>query len=145
MLIVPMTWGQLSENGTKPATTYVSLPDHTRYQYLIDLNGGGYSGRLKFLVHTRRLLFVNDDRDTFDWVTSQLAAWVHYVPVKSDASDIVDKIDWANRYPKQVQTIIAAMDKWAVQFSSYHATFARMQDILASGGCVHMQNTHCDH
>jgi len=29
-----------------------------------------------------------------EWFTSNIKPWVHYVPVKSDASDLVEKVKW---------------------------------------------------
>lgn len=97
----PMIW----INGETPSP-YISLPDHTKYKYLLDIEGGGYSARLKLFMWSRRLVFVQD-RPWWDYVTSLLIPWVHYVPVKRDMSDLIERIEWAEAHPLEVQTIIA--------------------------------------
>ena len=68
---------------------HVTLEDHTKYKYLIDCSGQGFSGRVKILMHTHRLLFLLD-RKYWDWLTMDIQPWIHYVPVNEDASDIID-------------------------------------------------------
>lgn len=70
---------------------YVSLQDHTKYKYLIDIEGNGYSGRLKILLFTKRLLFIQD-RKWKEFYHFELKPYVHFIPVKNDLSDLLDQI-----------------------------------------------------
>lgn len=83
---VPMKW-----TGFAKASEYVSLPDHTQYSMLIDIEGNGYSGRLKFLAHMDRLLFVQN-RPYWDWAGSLLVPKEHYIPVDRLFTDLVSKV-----------------------------------------------------
>ena len=38
------------------------------------------------------LLFV--DTNTEEWFYKDIKAWVHYVPVKNDLSDLIHRIEW---------------------------------------------------
>lgn len=108
---------------------FVSLPDHTKYKYLIDIEGNGYSGRLKLLFWSRRLVFVQD-RPLWDHATCQLVPWVHYVPVRRDLGDLVEKIKWADDHPDEVQKIIANAHVFAEQHITEAAATRHMADLL---------------
>jgi len=79
----------------------VSLPELTeRYSFLLDIEGNGYSGRLKYLLWSHRpLLFV--DRPHKEFFFKYWKEWEHYIPVKRDLSDLIEKAIWCmNNYDK---------------------------------------------
>ena len=74
-------------------SNYVSLPELTKYKYLIDIGGNGFSGRLKFLLFSKRPILLID-RHYVDYFYEDLITYTHYIPVKMDLSDLLDQIDW---------------------------------------------------
>ena len=72
---------------------YISLPDLLKYKYLIDLPGNGYSGRLKYLLFSKRPLLISD-RDYIEYYHNELIPYKHYVPVKHDLSDLLTQVQW---------------------------------------------------
>ena len=54
---------------------------------MLDIGGWGYSGRLKYLLLLKSVIFVIDRNDVEYWHDSFIP-WVHYVPIKEDASDL---------------------------------------------------------
>ena len=108
-------------------TNFVSHEDHCKYRYLLDVEGGpstnaptGYSLRVKYLMHSGRLLFMVE-RPLWSWAEMLMEPWVHYVPVKRDLSDLEEKIRWADTHSEDVSQMIertkniAPMRKDAVQ------------------------------
>ena len=85
---------------------FVSLERHTDFRYLIDVQGNGWSGRLKYLLFSGRPVFVAQ-RKWWDWATWDLVAWVHYIPVEENLSDLVDKITWAREHNDEATKIAA--------------------------------------
>ena len=83
---------------------FVSLQDHTKYKYLIDMPGAGWSARVKYLMFSRRPLFIIN-RLNWDWATWDLEEWKHFIPVKSDVSDLIEKIEWAENNPLEAKKI----------------------------------------
>lgn len=80
--------------GTERPETHVSMPDMVRrYRYLLDIGGAGYSGRLKFLLFSGRPLLLVD-RSYVEYFHEDLEPFVHYIPVKSDLSDLIVKHNW---------------------------------------------------
>lgn len=78
---------------------FVTLEDHCKYKYLIDLQGNGYSGRIKYLLFTGRPLIIQD-RKFKTFYHSQLIPYEHYIPVKEDFSDLIAKINWLEENPE---------------------------------------------
>jgi hypothetical protein len=77
------------------STKYISTPDLVKtYSMLIDIEGAGpYSARLKTLLWSHRpLLFV--ERPGKEFFFEHLKAWTHYIPVKRDLSDLLEKTKW---------------------------------------------------
>jgi len=75
---------------------FVSLPNHCHYKYLIDIQGWGYSGRVKHLLHSKRPLFFQE-RDCNEYWFFDLEPFVHYIPVKKDLSDFYEKFEWCEK------------------------------------------------
>lgn len=73
------------------------------YRFLIDIGGNGYSGRLKLLLFSRHPLLIVD-RDYIEFFHSSLVPYVHYVPVKMDLSDLLEKARWIrDNYEKRLE------------------------------------------
>ena len=97
---------QFEEFGVPAIGEGMSLEEMGRYKYHIDLGGGGgttWSGTLEKLG-LPGLLF-HHMTPTKDYLHDKMEPWVHYVPIKSDLSDLKAKFDWAESHPKMAQQI----------------------------------------
>lgn len=91
---VNMQWTRGDGPMLKPLYNYVSLPEHCDFKYLIDLQGAGYSGRLKILLFSGRPVFIQD-REWIQYFSADLKAWEHYIPVSESLDDLTKRLDWA--------------------------------------------------
>lgn len=67
---------------------FVSMTDAPKkWRYLIDVEGNGWSARVKVFLFSKRVLFLQD-RPYKEWWYEKLSPWAHYVPVNSDLSDL---------------------------------------------------------
>jgi len=86
-------------------SSYKTMPELARdYEYLIDVGGNGYSGRLKYLLFSRRPLILVD-RLHVEYFHSKLIPHVHYIPVKIDLSDLIEKTKWMRENDKKCKEI----------------------------------------
>ena len=115
--IFDMFWMQ-SENIHFNSSKYISTPELVqKYSILIDIEGNGYSGRLKHLLWSHRPLLLVD-RPHKEFFFEFLKEWEHYIPVKRDLSDLIEKTKWClDNYDKAL--IIAEN---AFQFSKLYLT-----------------------
>ena len=121
-----MQWAHARGNvteatGERAATDgWISLPQHGEWRYLIDVEGMGWSGRLKLLPFTRRPLLIQDGlrRPYWDWSSAMLRPHVHYLPVKRDLSDLVEQIEWLDNHPADATRLAnAAFELATTQFT----------------------------
>ena len=75
-------------------STWICIPDLVKtYAILIDIEGSGYSGRFKHLLWSRRPILLID-RPHKEFFFKYLIEWYHYIPVKRDLSDLIEKTKW---------------------------------------------------
>lgn len=128
--IFDMSWSA-SGNVFLNSTNYISTPDLARkYAILIDIEGNGYSGRLKHLLWSHRPVLLVD-RPHKEFFFEQLKEWEHYIPVKRDLSDLVEKTQWCIDHYDDAKKIAEN----AYQFSKLHLTreacYAKWNDIIS--------------
>ncbi|ESS31299.1 protein disulfide-isomerase domain-containing protein, partial [Toxoplasma gondii VEG] len=73
-----------------------------RYQLLVD--GTVAAFRTPYLLMTGSLPLKHESR-YYEWFYADLEAGVHYLPFKSDLSDLVDQLKWAEQHPVEAQAI----------------------------------------
>lgn len=98
--IFDMQWNKKQFNDLEPSK-YISLQDLVKkYSILIDVEGYGYSGRLKYLLWSHRPVIIVD-RPHKEFFFEHLVEWKHYIPVKRNLSDLIEKTQWCrNNYDK---------------------------------------------
>jgi hypothetical protein len=89
---------------SKKNKNYISMSDLTKYTFLIDIGGNGYSGRLKYLMFTKRPILLVD-RNYVEYFHDDLKPYIHYIPVKMDLSDLMDQIRWIVKHPEECKQI----------------------------------------
>lgn len=117
------------KDGRPAPVKFVSLTDHTRYRYLIDVQGRGWSARTKVLLFTGRCLFLAD-RKWKDYWYEWIKPFVHYIPVKEDLSDLSEKLDWAQAHPEETQRIAENAKQFAVKHLTRDAAVSYLQKLL---------------
>ena len=100
------------------ASNFLSFEQQVaQWRYLIDMRGVGYSGRLKLLLSSPRVVFLQE-RVYEEYFFPHLKAWVHYVPVKEDLSDLQPNLDLLRSRPGMEAEIL----KNAAEFSQLYLT-----------------------
>jgi len=75
-----------------------------RWSALLDVEGKGYSGRLKLLLHSGRPVLVQD-RPWREWFWNRLVPMEHFVPVRRDLSDLVTQARWVQQHPQEAEAV----------------------------------------
>ena len=73
---------------------YVSFFDFFDYKYQMNLDGKVAAYRMPFLLAGGSLVF-KADSSYYEHFYRSLTPWKHFVPVKADLSDLLEKIQWA--------------------------------------------------
>lgn len=94
------------EIGFPVAGEHMSEQELSKYKYHIDIGGGGgttWTGTVRKLGFPG-LLF-HHITPTKDYIHDQIKPWVHYVPVKLDLSDLMEKLEWAETHQDEAKRI----------------------------------------
>jgi hypothetical protein len=98
---------------------------------LIDIEGVGYSARTKLLLFTGRPLFLQERRHIEYWY-QWLRPWQHYIPVASDLSDLIERIEWANRHQAECRRIAENAQQFALKHLTRDAAVDYLQEVLTA-------------
>ena len=90
-------------NGVSPK--FISLEESIRrWSWLVDVEGRGYSARVKLLLASGRPL-VLVDRPYIEWYVPEFTAGTHYIRASRDLNDFREKVEWLAMHPDAAQTI----------------------------------------
>jgi len=110
---------------------FMSTPDLIKtYSILIDVEGEGYSGRLKHLLWSHRPLLLQD-RQHKEYFFEYLKEWEHYIPVKQDLSDLVEKTEWCLNNYSEALKIAENAYQFAKIYLTREACYALWNKIIA--------------
>lgn len=122
-------WDRTNPNKLQ-ASNFLSFEEQVaRWRFLIDVEGNGYSARLKLLLRCPRVVFIQERRYKEDFFP-HLVPWLHYVPVRNDFSDLKQNLlrllsdpalermilDAAREFSNAYLTREAAERRWAYRF-----------------------------
>lgn len=102
----------------------------TNYKYLIDIEGNGYSARIGLLLFSQRVVFMQE-RQWKQYYLFDLEPYKHYIPVKNDFSDLIDKIKEVESKGEDFYNEIAQNAlKFAQENLMYKNAVERIQKIM---------------
>ncbi|CAL1582737.1 unnamed protein product [Knipowitschia caucasica] len=87
-----------------PLVKHVSFFDFFKYKYQINMDGTVAAYRLPYLLAGDSLV-LKQDSGYYEHFYSQLQPWIHYVPIRADLSDLLEKIQWAKNHDDQARSI----------------------------------------
>jgi Glycosyl transferase family 90 len=126
-----ISWNR-SDPERLTSNNFMSLSEQVRdWRYLIDVEGVGYSGRLKLLFFSRRVVFLQQ-RPFEEWYFPDLVPWLHYVPVARDLSDLVPALNRLRDDPELEQKIVVNAFEFAAARLTRAAAIRRWIDLLAA-------------
>ncbi len=81
----------------------VSRPDHLKYKYLVDVDGNSCSYERYFWLLLSNSLVIKQVTPNIQWYYGGLEPYKHYLPVKADLSDLMEKIEWAREHDEEAR------------------------------------------
>jgi len=118
------------QHGTRVGTPLTGPEQVTLWSALLDIEGTGYSGRLKMLLHSGRPVLVVD-RPWREWFWDHLVPMQHYIPVRRDLSDLVDRAQWVQHHPEEAAAIGAEGQRLAQRVLTRSAAAAAWARVLS--------------
>jgi len=116
----------------KESKNYMSFDELLKYRFLIDIGGNGYSGRLKYLMFSRRPLLIVE-RKYIEYYHEELIPYEHFIPVKEDLTDLHEKTIWLMNNSKEGMAIAENMFKFA--FTKF-----KQKNLLDKVNSIYLEN-----
>lgn len=98
-----------------PIAPRLEMKDQQRFKYVLSVDGAGCADRLGHLL-SGNFVVLRQETQLMEHYYGMLAPYVHYVPVKSDFSDLHEQIKWLQQRDDIAQQIV----KDANQFANVH-------------------------
>jgi hypothetical protein len=93
---------------------HVSFEDHLNYKYQLQITGRMANfPRDRWQFYSESTVFRHPHPHEMYWY-DLIQPWIHYIPVKSDLSDLVEKIIWAKQNDSECQKIAKNGREFAV-------------------------------
>src|SRR5665213_1644799 len=126
----PIVWSVKNPNRLT-CHNFFSLPDQVRrWRYLLDVEGVGWSARLKLFFFSKRVVFLQE-RPFKEWYFPYLKPWEHYVPVLRDLSDLKEKLELIKKDMSLENHIRNGAFRFAQKHLTREAALTRWKDLLA--------------
>jgi len=116
MDVQPVSWNYYPESQTgkvlEQSKDAIPFQEFMKYRAIIDIEGSGSTRFGPALCTNSVVIKVKPKVDSY-W-SHELEPWTHYIPVKSDMSDLKDIVEFAvqQRNSAQVQGIIKNANSW---------------------------------
>ncbi|XP_057667646.1 protein O-glucosyltransferase 2-like isoform X2 [Diorhabda carinulata] len=130
--------GRDQEHIYGPKTEHISFFKFFQYKYQLAIDGTVATYRMPYLLAGGSLVFKPESK-YFEHYYKDLKPNVHYVPVKSDISDLIEKIKWAINNDKEAKKIASNAQKFVNEnllpkniFCYYFHLFNEFSKIITS-------------
>jgi FkbM family methyltransferase len=142
----PATIGQIEASGLVRGR--VPWEKWNSYKFLVDIDGNSspWSNLFQRLLTGSPVLKIESYRGLRQWFYDDLIPWDNFVPIASDASDLVDKIRWLVRHDSIAQRIGQRGRQLALRLT-YETELARSIPVITaafrdkSGETAHLFET----
>ena len=132
--IIDLPYDKWSKDENKKKE-FVPIEEQAKYKYLIDVRGYGWTDRLKNLLQCGRVVFIAD-RPYKEWYFDRLIPNEHYVPIKEDLSDLIEKYRYLEDNPQYYKKIADNMRLLADSIFSPMAVTQYTKEIVMKYGIV---------
>ena len=88
---------------------------YLQYKYQLNIDGTVAAYRFPYLMVANSLVF-KQDSTYYEHFYRHLEPWKHYIPLKSDLSDVIEKLKWAKDHDSEV---VLNMSMYVCMHSKY--------------------------
>lgn len=107
----------------------ISRKEISEYKYILYIDGHVSAWRLSFDLSYNSVVLLVESK-YYLWFSKLLKPYEHYVPVKSDLSDLIDQIKWCKKNDKKCQEITQNAKIFYDTYLSKEGMFDYMQSLF---------------
>lgn len=94
----------------------LSLYDHLQYKYVMSLEGNDVASNLKWIMSSNSLAVTPPLTCETWFMEGRLQGGVHYVEIRPDFSDLIEKMDYYSAHPEEAERIVSNANAYVEQF-----------------------------
>lgn len=102
--------------GTATWKPFMSIAEQLRCKFILSIEGRDVATNLKWIMSSNSLCFMNRPRFETWFMEGRLQPGVHYVEVREDFADLLEKRDHYLAHPQEAAAIIANAQRHVAQF-----------------------------
>lgn len=95
----------------------MTLDELLQNRYLISVEGNDVASNLKWILASQTVCIMPEPQMESWLMESLLVPWKHYVPVKSDFSDLMSVLYYCEQHPNKMKDIIKNANEYMEQFN----------------------------
>ncbi|CAE6880947.1 glycosyl transferase family 90 [Vibrio sp. B1FLJ16] len=103
-------------NGDPWEKGFMSIEEQLKYKFLLAIEGNDVATNLKWAMSSNSLVIMSKPKYETWFMENRLQAGIHYVEVKDDYSDMIEKMEYYIANPEQAEAIIQNAHDWVDQF-----------------------------
>ncbi len=94
----------------------LTLYDHLKYRYIMSLEGNDVASNLKWVMSSNSVAVMPRPKYETWFMESRLRPNYHYIEIRPDYSDLIERIEYFERHPEEAKAIAAHAHEWVKQF-----------------------------
>ena len=104
------------EEGQPWEKGFMSIEEQLQYKFLLCIEGNDVATNLKWAMSSNSLVIMSKPKYETWFMEGRLQAGIHYVEVKEDYSDLIEKMDYYLEHEQEALDIVANAHQWVEQF-----------------------------
>lgn len=94
----------------------MTIEEQLTYKFILCIEGKDVATNLKWVMSSNSIAIMSKPKFETWFMEGRLEAGVHYVEVKDDYSDLIEKMDYYIAHPDEAEAIISNAHAWIEQF-----------------------------
>lgn len=94
----------------------MSIDDHLKYRYIMALEGNDVASNLKWVMSSNSIAVMPRPTCETWFMEGRLKPDYHYIEIKEDYSDLIERIEYYETHPDEAKAIIEHAHEWVRQF-----------------------------
>ncbi len=125
-------FGQINSDASRPewVKPYLSISEQLKHKFVMCLQGHDVATNLKWVMSSNSVAVM--PRPTIEswYMEAQLKPDYHYIEIKSDYSDLMEKVEWFITHPSDSKEIIHNAQQWVSRFKNIRVERIIMEEVV---------------
>lgn len=97
---------------------HISVKEFLKYKYILSVQGHDKDSGLNWKLNSNSVVLMNKPVYTSWLMESKLVPWIHYVPLNSNFTDLIEKIEWCRANDNKCKEIVKNANNFMKTFEN---------------------------